>query len=353
MAKKELTVPAELALLRKENQRLRKAQAAGEGALENIQDIIRDIYHNESFAWDIPEPPKAKDHKGDEVVAVAHLTDWQCGKITKTYSSKICRDRMLEYAEKVGRAVHTYNRERNVRELHVYWTGDMVEGELIFPHQAHVIDQAVWEQAVLTVPTIMTEQVLYWLQSFDKIVVKAVHGNHGRPASKHAGSHPKTNWDRVAYHVAKLMIEKAIAESDIDPDRVSVDIADDFYIVDDVLGHKHLLIHGDQGIRGHGGFPWYGVGKKMSGWVDSIEEEWHHLYFGHFHQMVSADINGRRWYCGGTPESDNDWARAELAAAGRPQQRLQLLTREQVICDLPIYLNSGYRPLRARLRGKR
>lgn len=337
-----LDIPKELDLLRRENQKLRSKVSANDGVVPIIDSILREVYADEDFGWDIPEPPEPE-RAEEECIAIAHLTDWQCGKITPTYSSEICEARMMEYADKINKAIHVHNGNRGIDTLHVYWTGDMVEGELIFPHQAHLIDQSVFDQACRLVPSIMTRQIVTWLQTFKRIKIFAVHGNHGRPASKSAGSHPKTNWDRVAYHTAKLMIGLMVSQSGVDPSRVSIEIADDFYIIDEALGHNNLLIHGDQGIRGHGGIPWYGINKKMAGWIDSVPAKWDNMYFGHFHQMVSADFNGRRWYCGGTPESDNEWARAELAAAGRPQQRLQILNAEQVVCDLPVYLNYGYR----------
>jgi hypothetical protein len=334
-------------LLLKENEKLRRRLSVRRGVEEVLTAMIADSMDTWKLQGvSVPQVPVLQTPRkpAEECVALVHVTDLQCGKVTKTYNSEICRDRCMELAEKVTKAVHKRNAARGITTLHVYWGGDMVEGELIFPHQAHQIDSSVFEQATITVPKILTEMTLHWLQTFRQIKIFAVRGNHGRPASKHAGSNPKTNWDSVAYSMAQVMIEKAMSQAGIDPKRVRIKIAEDWYLIDECLGHKNMLIHGDVGIRGFGGFPWYGVARRMAGWIDSVPETWQNLYFGHFHQFVSADYNGRRWYCGGTPESDNEWARSELAATGRPQQRLQLLNREQVVCDLPIYLDSGYRP---------
>lgn len=338
-------IPEELVLLRGENQKLRRRAASNKGIADYVQATLATALEENPLVIRIPKTPVLKPKRADEpCIALAHVTDLQCGKLTPTYSSEICEIRMMEYAEKVAKAIHRRNADRGIDTLHVYWGGDMVEGELIFPHQAHQIDSSVFEQATITVPRILTRQVCYWLQTFKKIKVFAVAGNHGRPASKHAGSHPQTNWDSVAYACANLMIQNALLTNGIDASRVEVVLAESWYVIDEALGHKNMLVHGDQGIRGFGGFPWYGVARKMAGWIDAVPEDWRNLYFGHFHQFASADFNGRRWYCGGTPESDNEWARSELAASGRPQQRLQILTSSQVVCDLPIYLNEHYRP---------
>ena len=65
---------------------------------------------------------------------------------------------------------------------------------------------------------------------------------------------------------------------------------------------------------------------------------------GAFAFMIWHDPRLTLWM-GGTPESDNVYARAELAATGRPKQRLQLWNREHgPVVDLPIHLDFGYAP---------
>ena len=124
---------------------------------------------------------------------------------------------------------------------------------------------------------------------------------------------------------------------------------DTWYAIDRVFGWRNLLTHGDLIRGGFAGFPFYGVGKKISGWSDALPEAWDNLYFGHFHTLASGRQNSRAWYCNGTVESDNDYARAELAATGLPMQRLQFFNaRHGMVADRPIYLTYGLERKRAR-----
>jgi hypothetical protein len=335
-------VPAELELLRqqaKSNARRARLDTAVEAIIvQTVKDELRD------WNGSLTLPPPVKILRADEeCVALAHPTDTQIGKITDTYNTEIAEGRCMEYARAVASACRKHYKSHGIRELHVYFGGDMVEGELIFPHQPHQIDSSVYQQACVNAPKIMAGMVLYWSRYFDKIVVKCVSGNHGRPASKHAGSHPQTNWDRVSYTVMKLMVELGLQKTK-SKCAVDIEIAQGWYCVDNILGHRNLLIHGDQGIRGFGGFPWYGVGKKVAGWLDAVREPWDNLFFGHFHQYVHFVLNGHRIYCGGTTESDNEYARAELAATGAPVQRFMIWTRKQPVVDCPIELTYGYTP---------
>ena len=328
-------------LLRAENTSLRR-KIASTGA--NAQ-LVMDAVDHALDGYEPPRlpPPMESPPRGEEEIAVAHLSDTQIGKVTKTYDTEIACGRIAEFGEKVCTIIERHRAYAKVNEVHLYLGGDMVEGELIFPGQAHLIDQSVFDQAVLSGPTAVCRLVLRLLQTVKRVKVVCVCGNHGRPASKHAGSHPRSNWDRVFYHVAQVMTLGANGRTHKDTaGRVEWVNADDFYAVNEVLGHRHLIVHGDQIRGGFGGFPWYGAAKKAQGWIDSVPQEWHTLYFGHFHTYTGGTLNLRRWYCNGTTESDNEYAAEQLAACGRPVQRLQFWNAEHgMVADRPVYLTYG------------
>lgn len=345
---KEDTAPAELEILRRENKALRQKLRVGGGVTELLIATTRDAIADWDGKLTLPPPVDLKGRSDEEVVALAHLTDIQLGKVTATYSTEIAEGRMMEYAQKVVRCCHVHNKQRKIRELHVYMGGDMVEGDgTIFPKQQFSIDSSVLEQAVINGPRIFSAVLMYWTSYFDIIKVSCVRGNHGRSGKKHDDGHPGTNWDTVLYHCTKQMVDTAIAaKRDSVKAKIEWKISDSWYVVDEILGHRNLLVHGDLGIRGgFAGIPFYGITKAMAGWLDVIPEPWDNTFVGHFHQFLSWEWNGHKIYIGGTPESDNEFARAELAAGGRPKQRLQLWTRKNgPIVDLPILLNYGYEP---------
>lgn len=324
-------------ILREENARLRKRLSVSSGVGEMIVEAVERAY-DVPPKFVLPPAPKAR---GREVeVAVCHVSDTQAGKTTITYDSAIFAERLDEYARKVRTIIARKRSYCDVPEVHIYLGGDMVEGETIFPGQAHLIDQGVLEQAVRAAPAALASMILSIATIVHKVRVVCVSGNHGRVAPKGAGAHPTTNWDRVCYEVTRLLVLGP--KRDAHGGRIEFVIADDFYAVDDVLGHSNLIVHGHQIRGGFGGFPWYGVGKRAAGWIDAIPEPWQRLYFGHFHTLTSGRINDREWYCNGTVESDNSYAREELAAAGIPMQRLQFFSREHgVVSDHQVYLTAG------------
>lgn len=321
----------EIRILRNETSRLRKAlRARGamgaliidsvEQALDQLPQVV------------CPPKPKAKPRKREREVAVLHVSDWQWGKITSTYDSDIASRRVEALTERVLAVTDRRRAFARIDEIRVYLGGDMVEGEEIFPGQAHLIDQGVMDQAVGSCPESIVSMLLRCLSSFSRVKVLAVPGNHGRPGSRGGNPHPKTNWDTVCYRVAQMMLERSAQARK----RVEWCISEDFFAVDDVLGHKNLIVHGHQ-IRGK--FNGIGLDRKMSGWADAIPEGWRNLYFGHFHQYSSGAMNTRNWYLNGTLESTNEYALEELGACGEPIQRLQFFNADHgMVADCPIYL---------------
>jgi len=322
--------------LLQENNRLRAKLRAGEGAAEIITEILSGLMEERPRVIKV-SPPQILGgvyRPEEENVAVAHLSDLHLGKITPSFDSKIAVERLREYGRKVTRCLKVHNAAMGVQDLRVYMTGDMVEGEQIFAHQAHEIDSSVFEQACFTCPEALAEIIASWASVFERVRVVAVPGNHGRNGPKKGPANPRTNWDRVCYRVLGMLLKSV--------HNVEIVAPDSFYAVDDVLGSGNLLVHGDQVRGGFAGFPWYGVGRKALGWIDSIPEPWRNLFLGHFHTPVAGRFSGRWWFANGTLESSNEFARSEMASAGTPAQRLTIFNKKHgPIVDLMINLTAG------------
>lgn len=298
-------------------------------------------------ALTLPPAPAKQPSKGSEEVALLHLSDTQLGKVTATYNSEVGCKRILDFFQKCLHLTQIRRAGATIKEVHLALGGDIVEGETIFPHQPHLIDQCVYDQACRTAPTIIAQGILLLLAHFERVKVVCVPGNHGRSGTKNGGQHPRSNWDNVVYASLKHMLFGPPSAPRKDPElkRLEIVIAEDFFVVDRIYNWGLLFVHGDQISGGFGGFPFYGTAKKVGGWADSVSEPWDYLYFGHFHTYTQGTINHRQWFCNGTTESDNTFAQETLAATGFPTQRLQFFSKDHgVIADMPIYLAERRRP---------
>lgn len=259
--------PEEIRRLKAEIANLTKRLRGLRGGEEIVKAAVDEAYM-EPPDLTVPKAPRSAG-RGSPETAILHLSDTQIGKLTETYNVSTAEERILRAARKTALIADLRRSRAKITTCKVYLGGDLVEGENIFPGQAHQIDQGLFDQAVLTAPGILARVILYLLGHFETIEVWSVPGNHGRPGSRSWGSHPRTNWDNVTSHVLRQMLSGPIAGT-ATKSRIRWHLSEDWYQVDTVYGFPMLLVHGDQVRGGMAGYPWYAVGRKAMAWGVSI-----------------------------------------------------------------------------------
>jgi hypothetical protein len=66
--------------------------------------------------------------------------------VTPDYNSDIAAERVYRYGEKVVKLIELQRANHPVNEARIYLLGDLLEGEEIFPGQAHRIDASLYAQ---------------------------------------------------------------------------------------------------------------------------------------------------------------------------------------------------------------
>jgi hypothetical protein len=265
----------------------------------------------------VPEPPKDPRRKSGET-AVAILSDWQLAKITPSYSTSVCERRIERYADKVLELTEIQRADHPVRDLRVYLLGDLVEGEMIFPGQAHQIDASLFRQTHVDGPRILGNFLRRMAANFDSVHVVGVIGNHGAIGGRARKEyHPESNADAMLYEVTRLALGEqprlTWAPTWTEGQR-------HWFSIDTVGTKTFMLIHGDQ-IRGYNGIPWYGFDRRVSKW-HMMYGPFDYMLAGHFHTPTRMYINGVTVWENGSTESDNPYAAEQLAASGEPSQWL-------------------------------
>jgi hypothetical protein len=286
--------------------------------LEAVEEAVRDAVGRISLA-PVPEWPGANlagPNRPEHAVAL--LSDLQTGKLTPDYNSEVARERVMRYAEKIVSITEVQRKDHPVDEITVCMLGDMIEGVDIFPGQQWLIDSTLYDQLFNNTPALLVDFVRYLLAHFDRVHVKAVDGNHGRIGRKGQFG-PMDNADRMLYRILAMLMK--------DEPRFSLEMTDpkgerNWYLVGRWGNYSALMIHGDQ-IRGHSGFPWYGLGKKVQGWGSGgLGETFGDVFMGHYHQLGRIPLNHRSVWCNGSTESTNTFAAETLAAQSTPSQWL-------------------------------
>lgn len=318
---------------------LRASQAAAvrkrvdtEALTAAVLEAARDAFLAHGPARRILAPAPDKRAKGPEA-ALLHLTDWQLGKKSISYDMDKCRERVGQALTKTVELSELQRSHHPVRELHVMFGGDMIEGVSIFPGQAFEVEAAAFEQVVAT-GKLCESVVADALEHFEHVHVWEEIGNHGRLGRK--GDHPHgDNMDRLAYTLARNVLGGH--------ERVT------WHAWDGGLGtHVHvgaytaLLFHGDE-IKSFGGnTPAFGILRKLNAWASGVIAPFQDAYGGHFHTPMTLTMaNAGRIFMTGSPESDNEYAREFVAAVGKPSQRLHFVDpdRGRVTTEYTLWLD--------------
>lgn len=308
----------------------RKKELATEQLVEAVYQAAKDAALAHGPAPKIVVP--AKDRRSAKAeTALLHLTDWQMGKRTSTFSIDQCRRRIGEAVQKTLELADIQRSHHPVTECHVMLGGDMVEGVGIFPGQAFEVEAAAFEQ-LIACAKLIEASVATLLGAFERVVVWEEIGNHGRIGRK--GDHPHgDNIDRMAYHLART----SISDKRLSWNPWGGDIGTHVRIGN----YTAFLFHGDE-IKSFGGnTPAFGILRKLNAWASGVIEPFQDAYGGHFHTPMTLTMaNAGRIFMTGSPESDNGYAKEFVAAVGKPSQRLHFIdpNRGRVAAEYILWL---------------
>jgi hypothetical protein len=325
--------------LRNENKKLARQVDRYKNVQEEIVEAIYGAAYDAFSQYTMPQiksPSPQKSGSKTPEVAVAVFADWQLGKVTPSYNSEVLSQRIEEYTDKMLEICQIQRAHHTVKELHVWFLGDIVEGEEIFPGQSHLIDSGLYRQVGIYGPQIITTFLQKALQNFERIKVVGVIGNHGAVGGRARKQHdPETNMDRLLYKIVSLIFK--------DEPRITFDIPDgsgerNWYAVDQIGDYATLLMHGDQLPQPSNFGAYY---KKVMGWKDgAIPEHFDDVFMGHYHQQFKMTIGSSMLRISGSPESYNTYAQEFFSSMSRPCQHLMFIHPEHgVTSEYSIWLD--------------
>lgn len=330
--------PEEIKILRQALRNAQRELAKAKDRTEHLVEVVLQAAFDGAVATGgeplVIDPPKDK-RKGNEEVALWHLTDWQLAKETTTYNSEIAAKRVQLYVDKAIRLTDVARAHHPVKSCYIVMTGDMLEGLFNFPSQAHEIDQTIFGQFT-TLAKLIADTVAVALSNYERVHVVPEWGNHGRIGSKRDGVPRSDNLDRMSYELAKQMLgqQKRLTWQDCPEDIQRIEIGN----------YRALAIHGDEVGRNGFASPMtivQHVNKWRSG---SYPWDFRDVYMGHYHTHAEWPLaNGLgSVYQTGSTESDNRYAGVMLASASTPSQRLHFIDprKGRVTATHKIWLDS-------------
>ena len=300
------------AALKKAQQTAYKAKRANEIITEAVFSAARDA----AIASGPAKPSEIKrendSRKTKAEVALIHATDWQLGKVSETYSTEICIQRIRTVVERVRRITRVQRADHPVRHCVVMFGGDHVEGNGIFPGQTHEVDSTSYAQ-LFAATNLMVETILSLLEDFETVEVYSVPGNHGRIGRK-GDEARETNLDNIAYGFARMQLANQT--------RLTWHDHGHWYQQVVIGKYEALLVHGDQ-VKSFGGTPAFAIARKATAWSSgAIPVSFTDVFIGHYHQNLVVTLpNSGQVRMTPATESNSQYASEFMASKGRPGQR--------------------------------
>ena len=255
--------------------------------------------------------PKVKKTKGNEEVALLILGDGHAGKITKSFSKEIYKQRMETVFQHTMNIVNLHRNMYPIKKLVIANVGDNLQGENPFQGSKIGETECGARDQITKIATPVWNNILAsFRQQFEEVNMYCVPGNHG------AGDRlaPETsNHDLLLYDILKAGIgqEKGI----------NIHSSDEWYMLFKIFGFKFFMFHGDS-IPCQSGIPFFGIDKALCKWYMQFNS-FNYALSGHFHKNYTNEVSSKlEHFMNGTLVTDDEWVLKKLKISSTPSQTL-------------------------------
>jgi len=266
-----------------------------------------------------------------EQKAVLFISDVQGGQLVlsddvgglESYNWDVMMQRKERLFQRVCSIIELHRKMYPVREMSIFFGGDMVEGQGIYGGQAHNL-----ETMVKQVPDIAYEFATFCYNlvkelGLDKMNVYELKGNHGQPGGKRTGYLPSNfNYDWLTYSMMNLILR--------DQPKIETHLSNTFYAAFKVFDWFFFGIHGDE-LKSYYGLPYYAVDRTHKRWENMLGRVIHFFLIAHHHQCaLLPSANGGKKIMNGAWVGANNLTK-NIQQASLPAQQLLFVHPEEGI----------------------
>jgi hypothetical protein len=231
------------------------------------------------------------------------------------YNLNVFRYRLQLWLRSVIKIVKLHRKSVPVNKLNLWFLGDILENEFLFRGQGSYIETGLLQQFYASMYEI-AQAIAVLASHFETIEIRGVAGNHGRGTPKPGQTKTWVNWEWLFYRYLELVCR--------DLTNVKFDLALSWYDLPEVLGHRFLMLHGED-IISYMRFPWYGAERMLDGYfqlLTAVGKPFEYMVFGHHHIAANFQMPAGEWFCNGAWTGYTQFVIKRLYKTEKPKQWL-------------------------------
>ena len=237
-----------------------------------------------------------RNYANGEESAVLVISDTHFGKKTSCYNMEIALKRFIQLIDNALGVLAERDVINPIKEIHIMWTGDIVDGEQIYKTHGSHIDTHVVNQIFKSIE-IVAPQITRFVDAGYTVHNHFVRGNHGRVSHFH---NEVTNWDYI-YGLTLQMAMKEVPN-------LHFNVCDGWQQIVEVQGKHILQFHGHQ-IKMQLNLPWYSLTTRINRWATTKTlENFDITVSGHFHSSSYLSWNEKKVFTNGTLVAGDQFA---------------------------------------------
>ena len=272
---------------------------------------------------ELPKPAKSRSDRKEEK-AIYVLSDTQLGKLTPTYNTEVCAKRLDTYLDAATTITNIQRVDHEVNDAYVIFGGDMIEGELIFPHQQWQLDSSMFAQTFSSGPAMFIKFIRGLLAIHRHVTLVCVPGNHGNMGGRQGKAYsPETNGDRMLYVFMQALLarEPRLTWRIVYEERES-----GWYDVSSPWPNWPILSMHGYNMPSPASASMATIARRIWGYSSgAIQEPFKIVISCHWHSPKHFLLNELEVFYNGSTESTNLFAQERLSAMGQPMQLMFFL----------------------------
>lgn len=229
-----------------------------------------------------------------------------------SYNFKIFEQRLNCLIEKIILFKEEDKESQGLNRLVIHGLGDYVEGEGIFPSQAHNIEAAGTDQ-VVGVAEQLASIFLTLLKYFTEIEIASVSGNHSKVGGKHAGLHENFSLDYLVFYIVGILLRNTGMKN------IKVFVTQSPMLLSKRGKFLFLSEHGDA-IKNYFSIPWYGMERRHMKLNDLYRQNIDYHLVGHFH--TSSEVNAGQIMTNGSFPGGSNLSINRMGCSSLPMQKI-------------------------------